>query len=152
MRERCLPALRSSGWCGLSGRDIFGSGSSDVELEEVVLIVTPQAARLYCPRALYAKLGGKLSRAPKLTEFKTDLEGGAPPLRPVASEDLLNRPVTILDRDGMARMVSGKRVLLTGAAGFVGFHTALQMHEEGDVVLGLDNFNIPDASFWVIPF
>jgi len=32
-------------------------------------------------------------------------------------------------------------VLVTGAAGFVGFHTALQMHEEGDVVLGLDNFN-----------
>ena len=30
---------------------------------------------------------------------------------------------------------------LTGAAGFVGFHTALQLHEEGDTVLGLDNFN-----------
>lgn len=37
---------------------------------------------------------------------------------------------------------SGKRVVLvTGAAGFVGFHTALQLHEEGDAVLGLDNFN-----------
>ena len=32
-------------------------------------------------------------------------------------------------------------VLVTGAAGFVGFHTALQLHNEGDVVLGLDNFN-----------
>jgi len=37
---------------------------------------------------------------------------------------------------------SGKHVVLvTGAAGFVGFHTALQLHEEGDVVIGLDNFN-----------
>jgi len=32
-------------------------------------------------------------------------------------------------------------VLLTGAAGFIGFHTALQLHQEGDTVLGLDNFN-----------
>ena len=36
---------------------------------------------------------------------------------------------------------SKRVVLLTGAAGFVGFHTALQLHEEGDTVLGLDNFN-----------
>ena len=43
---------------------------------------------------------------------------------------------------GNAAVANGRRVvLLTGAAGFVGFHTALQMHQEGDVVLGLDNFN-----------
>ena len=34
-----------------------------------------------------------------------------------------------------------RRVLVTGAAGFVGFHTALQLHKEGDVVFGLDTFN-----------
>ena len=33
------------------------------------------------------------------------------------------------------------RVSLPLAASFVGFHTALQLHEEGDTVLGLDNFN-----------
>ena len=33
------------------------------------------------------------------------------------------------------------RVLLTGAAGFVGYHTALRLHDEGDTVLGIDNFN-----------
>ena len=32
-------------------------------------------------------------------------------------------------------------VLLTGAAGFVGFHTALELHRSGDAVIGLDNFN-----------
>ena len=43
-----------------------------------------------------------------------------------------------------AKLAAGKSqrvVLLTGAAGFVGFHTALQLQEEGDVVLGVDNFN-----------
>lgn len=41
---------------------------------------------------------------------------------------------------------AGRRVVLvTGAAGFVGFHTVLhtvlQLHEEGDYVVGMDNFN-----------
>lgn len=34
-----------------------------------------------------------------------------------------------------------KRVLITGAAGFIGFHLALHLHQRGDFVLGLDNFN-----------
>ena len=43
---------------------------------------------------------------------------------------------------GSAARKQGKRVvLITGAAGFVGFHTALQLHAEGDVVLGIDNYN-----------
>jgi len=33
------------------------------------------------------------------------------------------------------------RVLVTGAAGFIGFHTARQLLERGDTVVGLDNFN-----------
>jgi len=43
---------------------------------------------------------------------------------------------------GAAAMQQGRRVVLvTGAAGFVGFHTVLQLHEEGDAVIGVDNFN-----------
>lgn len=34
-----------------------------------------------------------------------------------------------------------KTVLLTGAAGFIGFHTAQALAERGDHVIGLDNFN-----------
>lgn len=34
-----------------------------------------------------------------------------------------------------------KTILLTGAAGFIGFHTALALSERGDHVVGLDNFN-----------
>lgn len=33
------------------------------------------------------------------------------------------------------------RVLVTGAAGFIGFHTALRLLERGDEVVGLDNLN-----------
>lgn len=34
-----------------------------------------------------------------------------------------------------------KRVLVTGAAGFIGFHTAHKLHQRGDYVVGLDSFN-----------
>ena len=33
------------------------------------------------------------------------------------------------------------RVMLTGAAGFIGFHTALKLMERGDEVIGVDNLN-----------
>ncbi len=33
------------------------------------------------------------------------------------------------------------KILVTGAAGFIGFHTAKQLLERGDSVVGLDNFN-----------
>ena len=39
---------------GESGRVVFGRGGTDVELDEVVLVVTPTAARLYCPAAVYS--------------------------------------------------------------------------------------------------
>jgi len=33
------------------------------------------------------------------------------------------------------------KILVTGAAGFIGFHAAKQLLERGDTVIGLDNFN-----------
>ena len=33
------------------------------------------------------------------------------------------------------------KILVTGAAGFIGFKTAQQLLERGDTVVGLDNFN-----------
>ena len=33
------------------------------------------------------------------------------------------------------------KVLLTGAAGFIGFHTSLKLLKRGDDVVGLDNLN-----------
>ena len=34
-----------------------------------------------------------------------------------------------------------KRIIITGAAGFIGFHLALQLKARGDFVIGVDNFN-----------
>lgn len=34
-----------------------------------------------------------------------------------------------------------KRILITGAAGFIGFHLALRLLKNGEYVVGLDNFN-----------
>ena len=47
-------------------------------------------------------------------------------LRPVAIEDLLNRPQVSLDRPGMARLIAGRRVLVTGAGGSIGAELARQ--------------------------
>lgn len=48
-------------------------------------------------------------------------------LRPVAIEDLLNRPQVPLDRDAMARLIQGRRVMVTGAGGTIGSELARQV-------------------------
>jgi len=34
-----------------------------------------------------------------------------------------------------------KKILVTGAAGFIGFHLCKRLAEQGNVVVGLDNIN-----------
>jgi len=41
----------------------------------------------------------------------------------------------------MQKAKSAKRILITGAAGFIGFHLALALKKRGDLVVGVDNFN-----------
>jgi UDP-glucuronate 4-epimerase len=38
-------------------------------------------------------------------------------------------------------VLMSKRILVTGAAGFIGMHTALKLAARGDEVIGVDNFN-----------
>jgi len=72
------------------------------------------------------QVGVKLSRSPKLTEFKGS-DHALPTIRPIAIEDLLNRPVAQLDREGMARLIEGKRVLVTGSGGSIGSELVRQI-------------------------
>ncbi|MBN9492548.1 polysaccharide biosynthesis protein [bacterium] len=58
-------------------------------------------------------------------------------LKPVAIEDLLNRAQVPLDRDGMARLIQGRRVVVTGAGGTIGSELARQVAAFGPAALML---------------
>ncbi len=84
--------------------------------------------------------GLRVARAPRPTALDPARQGGAGgrlELRPVAIEDLLNRPLVPLDRAGMARLVQGRRVLVTGAGGSIGAELARQVAALGPTLLGL---------------
>jgi len=82
------------------------------------------------------RLGMALSRLPVLTDFRAGVEDGVQ-IRPVAIEDLLGRPQTVLDRDGMERLIRGRRVLVTGAGGTIGSELVRQIAAFGPAHLGL---------------
>lgn len=73
-----------------------------------------------------ASLGMTLARVPRLTDFRSGVEDKVE-IRPVAVEDLLGRPQMPLDRDAMAGLISGKRVLVTGAGGSIGSELVRQI-------------------------
>ncbi len=82
--------------------------------------------------------GVRVASAPRLTSL--DPAKGAEKglqLAPVAIEDLLNRPQVRLDREGMARLVQGRRVLVTGAGGSIGSELARQVAALGPAKLVL---------------
>lgn len=66
------------------------------------------------------------------------------PLPPVSLTDLLNRPAMIQDGHGVAEMLRGRRVLITGAGGSIGSELARQIarHAPAEMVL-LDSGEFP---------
>lgn len=81
--------------------------------------------------------GIPLARVPRLTEFRDTREDGVHHIEPVAIEDLLGRPQTVLDRPGMRALVAGRRVLVTGAGGTIGGELARQIASYGPTHLAL---------------
>jgi O-antigen biosynthesis protein WbqV len=80
--------------------------------------------------------GVRVARAPRATALDHAAHERLE-LRPVAIEDLLNRPQVPLDRAGMARLVQGSRVLITGAGGTIGGELARQVAALGPAHLVL---------------
>ena len=80
--------------------------------------------------------GMTLGRLPRLAELRDGL-GDRTAIRPVAVEDLLGRPRTVLDRDAMRALVKDRRVLVTGAGGTIGSELVRQIAEIGPKTLVL---------------
>ena len=82
------------------------------------------------------ELGMVLARLPSLTDFRQGIETKIE-VRPVDVEDLLGRPQTRLDRKPVEELISGKRVLITGAGGSIGAELVRQVSVLGPAHLSL---------------
>jgi FlaA1/EpsC-like NDP-sugar epimerase len=94
------------------------------------LIVTPQGLDGAAIRDLLDRadaLAIPLARLPRATELRQGLAEPARAIEPIAIEDLLGRPQAVLDRDAMARLIRGRRVLVTGAGGTIGSELTRQL-------------------------
>jgi len=72
------------------------------------------------------RLGIGVARLPPATELRSAADARLD-VRPIAIEDLLGRPQTVLDRAPVTALVAGRRVLLTGAGGSIGSELARQI-------------------------
>jgi O-antigen biosynthesis protein WbqV len=122
----------------IHGFDILGSAANAEavlarlaaadNLPDLLIITAPEFAGDGLARLLAAAeaQGVRVLRAPSLTAL-APAESGQLQLQPIAIEDLLNRRQVALDRDGMARLIQRRRVLVTGAGGSIGSELARQV-------------------------
>jgi FlaA1/EpsC-like NDP-sugar epimerase len=70
--------------------------------------------------------GMTLARLPSLSEFQESTSESIT-IRPINVEDLLGRPQKLLDKSSVNRLVSGKRILISGAGGSIGSELVNQL-------------------------
>ena len=111
----------------------------DGRLPGTLVFVTPElsGARLARVVAQADHFGLQVRQAPRPTALADPGQPRPVELRPVAIEDLLNRAQVPLDRDGMARLIQGRCVIVTGAGGTIGSELARQVAAFGPSTLVL---------------
>jgi len=115
---------------------------SEDRLPGTLVFVTPElsGARLDRVVAQADRFGLQVRQAPRPTALADPDMSRSVELRPVVIEDLLNRPQVPVDRDGMARLIQGRRVIVTGAGGTIGSELARQVAAFGPgTLILLDN-------------
>jgi O-antigen biosynthesis protein WbqV len=142
-----VPPYRVVGLMGLSARhtgrrihgfDILGAAegaeavlarlAANEALPDLLIITAPEFSGDALAGLLAAAEGQgvRVLRAPSLTAL-APAETGQITLQPIMIEDLLNRRQVALDRDGMARLIQRRRVMVTGAGGSIGSELARQV-------------------------
>ncbi|MEJ0063450.1 MAG: nucleoside-diphosphate sugar epimerase/dehydratase [Alphaproteobacteria bacterium] len=141
------------------GREIHGVKVLGA-LEQLPAIMTQMRAKgqaparliLTCPPAgqgdtlleMAAQHGLQLSSVPRLTNLQA-AEAAAATEHPIAIEDLLGRAETVLEREAIASLIAGKRVLVTGGGGTIGGELCRQIAALNPAQLGiveLSEFNL----------
>jgi FlaA1/EpsC-like NDP-sugar epimerase len=121
---------------------VLGQLQLEDRLPGTLVFVTPElsGARLAQVVAQADRFGLQVRQAPRPTALSDPDKPRPVELRPVAIEDLLNRPQVPLDRDGMARLIQGRRAIVTGAGGTIGSELARQVAAFGPgTLILLDN-------------
>lgn len=127
--------------------------AAEGRLPDMLVVATPDLAGQSLASLIEQaeRHGMGIRRAPRPTALDPagparrprDLE-----LRPMAIEDLLNREQVPLDREGMARLIQGRRVIVTGAGGTIGSELARQVAALGpERLILLDN---GEYALWLI--
>ncbi|NVN00991.1 MULTISPECIES: polysaccharide biosynthesis protein [Asaia] len=110
--------------------DVLARMGQDDALPDSVIVTDPEwrGSQLSVVLDAGQAHGIAVQRAPSLTSLTPAEEIQ---MRPIALEDLLNRPEVPLDREGMARLIQGQVVLVTGAGGTIGSELVRQVAQFG---------------------
>ena len=116
--------------------------AAEERLPATIVIASPDLGGAALSRLvdLADRFGLSLRRAPRPTALGPAGPARRLELRPVVIDDLLNRAQLPLDREGMARLIQGRRVIVTGAGGTIGSELARQVAAFGpETLILLDN-------------